>query len=579
MSLQIIYGKSGTGKSEYIFNEIAKKIEEGSSKKIYIITPEQFSFTAEKKMLNSIKDKAIINAEVITFGRMAYRVIQERRRAITNILSSCGKSMLFCNILHEQKNKLHFIGKSIDNIDLIETQITEFKKHGITVPILKQTIEQIEDSYIKAKLEDMFFIYEQYDSEIKNHYIDENDSLSILINELENACDFQNCDIYIDEFVGFTKQEYDIIRLLLKKGNDIYLTVCMDDNVNNGKSFKNNYKSDNLCENLNPDIDIFYSNKKTLNKIIEIAKIEHVDILKPIFMEKNYRFKNKELQHLEENIYAVPYSSYKEKVEHIRLLLANNQYSEIESVAENIIKLVRDNKYRYNDISVITKNLDAYSSLCKAVFRKYNIPVFIDEKQDLSKNILVRYILSVLNIFAKNWSYESVFEYIKTGFLNIDWIDICLLENYCLRWGIKGNKWYQGEWNFIDERDDEKDKLIYLRKMYIVPLLELKNNLTKKKTVKDITENLYNYLLENEANVKLENKISELLKEGELEKEKEYENSWKLILEVFDEIVAILGDKRISLERYIDILKMGLARKQFRKNTSYTRSSNCGKCG
>ena len=75
MSLRLIYGKSGTGKSTYIFNEIKQRINDGN--KIYIITPEQYSFTAEKKLLETFNNKSVINAEVLTFNRMAYRVAGE----------------------------------------------------------------------------------------------------------------------------------------------------------------------------------------------------------------------------------------------------------------------------------------------------------------------------------------------------------------------------------------------------------------------------------------------------------------------------------------------------------------------
>lgn len=91
MGLQIIYGRAGTGKSTYIFKEIAQKVEKKQSKKIYIITPEQFSFTAEKKLLDSLNINAVTNAEVLTFERMAYRVIQEKRRANANYLSASRK--------------------------------------------------------------------------------------------------------------------------------------------------------------------------------------------------------------------------------------------------------------------------------------------------------------------------------------------------------------------------------------------------------------------------------------------------------------------------------------------------------
>lgn len=451
--------------------------------------------------------------------------------------------MLIYDILSDKKEDLCFIGKSSENVELISSQITEFKKHGITVDDLKETIEKTNDTYLKKKLTDMLIVYEKYDSKIKEIYIDENDSLSILLEELEGISDFKNCDIYIDEFIGFTKQEYEIIRLLLRNSNDIFITMCVDE-----------ARECNI-----PDTDVFYAGKKTLQRVYEIAKQENITILEPVFMEKNYRFKNTELYHLEQNIYAVPYHTYKEKVENIELLLANNQYSEVEHIAETIITLVRDQGYRYHEISVITKNIDAYASICKVIFSKYHIPVFIDTKQNLSQNILVRHILAILHIFAKNWSYEAVFEYLKTGLLDIDILDIYLLENYCLKWGIKGSKWYLGEWNFYDESSEGKEKILHIRDMIVSPLLELKKVLMGPKSVKDITEKLYQFLIKQEVHQKLEQKISYLYEIGEERKAQEYETSLKIVINVFDEVVSILGDKNISFEKYADILKMGLA--------------------
>lgn len=205
MGLKIIYGRSGTGKSTYIFNEIAQKVEKQIHRKIYIVTPEQFSFTAEKKLLESIHTKAILDAEVLTFNRMAYRVMQELKRAKIASLSSCGKSMLIYDILAENKKELKFIGKSLENVQLVGTQITEFKKHGIAAEKLKEVIEESEDEYLKAKMQDMLQIYEKYNEVIANQYIDENDSLSILAENLHQIEVFKNCDIYIDEFARLYK--------------------------------------------------------------------------------------------------------------------------------------------------------------------------------------------------------------------------------------------------------------------------------------------------------------------------------------------------------------------------------------
>ena len=392
MGLRIVYGKSGAGKSEYIFNEIKNKIN--GNEKIYIITPEQFSFIAEKKLLETVKNTSVINAEVLTFERMAYRVMNEVGGVTKTNLTESGKIMLLYNIIDAQKDNLKFLGKTDKNLEVVSKSITEFKKHNINVENLEETIKIVQDKYLENKLQDIYLLYKNYQEKIKNNYIDENDVLTILANQLEKTNMFKDTLIYIDEFAGFTPQEYAIIKKLLECAKNITITMC----------------TDSIVESNLPETDIFYSNKKTITKLLKIADEQEIT---PIYLDKQYRFKREELKHLEENLYSVPYKKYEKDVNNINLFLALNQYSEIENTAKEIIKLVRDENYRYNEIAIITKNIEQYSSIIKAVFNKYEIPVFIDEKKELSQNILVQYIIALLEIFAKNWSYDSVINYIK----------------------------------------------------------------------------------------------------------------------------------------------------------------------
>ena len=206
MSLKIVYGKSGSGKSEYIFNEIKNKTN--GNEKIYIITPEQFSFTAEKKLLETVKNTSVINAEVLTFERMAYRVMNEVGGVTKTNLTESGKIMLLYNIIDSQKNNLKFLGKTDKNLEVVSKSITEFKKHNINVENLEETIKIVQDKYLENKLQDIYLLYKNYQEKIKNNYIDENDVLTILVNQLDKTNMFKDTLIYIDEFAGFTPQEY-----------------------------------------------------------------------------------------------------------------------------------------------------------------------------------------------------------------------------------------------------------------------------------------------------------------------------------------------------------------------------------
>ncbi len=542
MSLKLIYGKSGSGKSEYCFKEIAKDI---NKEKIYLIVPNQMALMAEKKLMEITNNVSLINTEVITFNRMAFRVRNEIGGAKKTNLSKSGKAMLLYDILCKQKDSLNFLGKSSENVDIIGNSITEFKKHRIDINKLREECNNTQDMYLKLKLNDMITMYKEFESSIQNRFLDENDVLDILNNQIVESNQFKDAIIYIDEFVGFTTQEYQIIAKLLQIAKQVNITIC----------------TDNLMQNEELDKDIFYASKNTGIKLINIAKEYGIEIEEDVKLKNLYRFKNEELKHLEENFYKIPYKKYEGEPKNIKMFLANNQYSEIEHIATQIVKLVRNEEYRYKDISVITKNLSIYSSLIKVIFSNYNIPVFIDEKRELSENIIVKFLISVLEICNKNWSYESVFNYLKTGFVNIEREEIFKLENYCIRWGIKGNKWYKEDWNYVGKDEytkEEVDRLNELRRMIVKPIRNLQEKAKKDNTFFNLTKILYEFLQEMKLEETIKLKINKLEEKGFIELANEYETSFKVLIELFDEIVLVFGEEKTNFDKYISTLKIGL---------------------
>ena len=541
MGLKIIYGRAGSGKSEYCFREISKIIDK--EKNIYLITPEQFSFTAEKRLMETVGKKAIINAEVITLSRMADRALQdigETRKS----LSKTGKAMLVFDILNKNKKNLKFLGKSDENIDLGINSITELKKHGVTTEKLKEEIQNIESKYLQTKLEDILLLYENYEQAINSEYIEETDKLTKLSQHIQEIEFLKDSIIYIDEFSGFTFPEYQVIKELAKVTKEINITIC----------------TDKLEIPEKPDTDIFYSSKITINKLVQILEKENIKPEKAIYLEDSPRFKTKELKFLEKNIYNKKSTKYAEKVENLHLFLAKNQYTEIEYVAKEITKLVRDKKLRYREIGIITKDIEKYSNLAKAIFTKYNIPVFIDEKRELNQNIIIQYILSIFDIMQKNFSKESVFNYAKMGFLKIDQEDIFELENYCTKWGIKQNKWKK-DFKYEINEEDKKQKIEHLnelRKIIINPILKLKDEIQKEKTAENITKKIYEFIQENNIEEKLQEKIEKLEENGNIDLANEYKESYQVLIDILDEIVNIFSKKNLSIEEYYQILKIGL---------------------
>ncbi|MGN1329855.1 MAG: helicase-exonuclease AddAB subunit AddB [Clostridia bacterium] len=545
MEFKIVYGCSGSGKTTYIYNEIKEKIKKEN--KIYIIVPEQFSFSAENHLLNVIDGKSSVNAEVLTLSRMADRVISETVGNGKSHLSNMGKSMIIYDAIDSLKRNMYFLSGADKNLELASRMITEFKKHGVKADNLSNVSEKIDDKYLQLKIEDSKKILEKYQERIEENYIDESDSLEILADNIEMSNLFNDAVFYIDEFAGFTPNEYHVIDKLCTIASEITVTICTD-------SLEN---VENIDENL------FYFNNLTAEKLLEIAK-KNGCFIDRIKLGDSKRFNSEELLCLEKNIYRINEEKVNKQTSDISLFIAKNPESEVQNVAQEILKLVKNDKYRFKDIAVVCANIDNYSSDIKAYFEKYGIPVFIDEKKDINNNILMKYIVSLLNIFTTNFSYEAMFSYIKCGILNISEDDIFTLENYINKWGIKGNKWYKEDFSF-EEKNDIQDRMNIVRRRIIEPVLEFRKNLLKEKTAVEICESLYTFIEKNNIQKNILNKAKVFEENGNIDVAEEYRNGIKLFFDVLDEIVLIFDNEKMSFERFNKILQIGISKSEFGK--------------
>lgn len=194
--LKIIYGKSGTGKSRKIYDDIKENL---SNEKIFLIVPEQSNLSAEQNLIKALNVNALMNCQVLTLSRMAFRILEEQAREKRQTLTKSGKAMIIYDILKKEEKNLRFLGKSDKNVDIVINMITELKKHNITEKSLEEI--EIQDNYLKLKLEDIKLIYKKYNEKIKDNFVDENDILGLISEKIKDSKMFENSLIYIDNFI------------------------------------------------------------------------------------------------------------------------------------------------------------------------------------------------------------------------------------------------------------------------------------------------------------------------------------------------------------------------------------------
>lgn len=607
MSLRFIYGGAGKGKSTFCLDDIEQRQKEETEKPLVLLVPEQFSFQAEKNLIKVVGSTGIKNVQVLSFNRLAFKVFSEVGGITRRPMDISGKAMLIHSIMQKKQEGFKvFKGAARQKgfVDNVASVITEFKKYRISVEDLNKAKENLGDNtlvkgdntlvkddntfikgdntFIKGdnlltkgenpllidKITDLSLIYEEFDNILNINYVDPDDDLTRLCSALDECTIFDGAEFWLDEFTGFTPQQYGVLEKLYKKAKRINVTLPL--------------KSSEHSKFMEAS-DAFYSIKFTEDKLLNLAQECGTSIDAPIELQgnKKYKFKdNVELSFLEKNYFAFPYTPLATKCENIKIFKALNGYSEVENVARDILRICYDENIRFNKIAVVTRDLPTYEKLIKAIFTEYNIPLFIDKKKDITSNPLIVLITGVVEIFTKNFSYESMFRYLKTGLLDIEKQHIDILENFIIATGIKGKrkwtevdlwqekiKYYFRDYYNNDKASEEETEKVEAtikilndtRVKIIKPLLQFKKKLKGGGTITKICTTLFEFL--ETINV-LELWIENFKREGAQELVTEYSKIWNLVMELLDQMVEVIGSETLSLEDFVKVLSMGFSKHQ-----------------
>ncbi len=559
MSLRFIYGRAGSGKTTRCLNEIKARMDGGAQNPLVLLVPEQFTFQAERDLIRVLGKGGILGTEVLSFRRLAFRVFNDVGGITQPHIHSAGKCMILYDILDKLRDSLRIFARSADRrgfVNTLSTLITEFKRYNITPADLEAAGKKLgPEDPLKQKLGELNAVYAAFEKKLEERYRDSDDDLTLASEKLEATGLYNSAEIWIDGFTGFTPQEYMVAGKLLSKAARVTVSLCTDSLDDEGAS----------------GTDIFSAVRRAYAKYIRIAGEYGIEVEPPVNLNREPlpRFKDSpELGHLERNLYSWPHRAFAGKTKDVSLFSSVNIFSEIEAAARDIVGLCRDTGMRYRDIAVVTRDLASCEKLIEVIFDEYGIPCFIDRKVDIANHPLVRMLLSMLDIFVENWSYEAVFRYLKTGLTNIERDDIDRLENYVLACGIRGSRWTgEQDWSMTPgllpgEQDMEKqDEMLSginrIRREVTGPLLEFRKRTKGRRKAPEICGALYDFLCAIGVPGRIGESIEDFRKSGRLSLANEYSQVWNIVMEVFDQTVEVMGEEALGIERFSSILGIG----------------------
>ncbi|MGI6327339.1 MAG: helicase-exonuclease AddAB subunit AddB, partial [Dethiobacteria bacterium] len=570
MGLRLVLGRAGSGKSKLCQEEIVRELKERPDgfPLIYIV-PEQATFQEEYALATAPGLGGMIRAQVLSFRRLAWKVMQEVGGGKRLFIDDTGKGMVLRRVLEKQRSRLRIFRHAGEQAGVLENLVqlyNELKRSCIPLSQLREVFQKRVEagadlpSLFQEKMSDLLLILEEAEKELAGLYIDAEDYLNLLVELLPRSAYITEAEVWVDGFYGFTNQEYAVLEGLLGHCRRVTVTACLDRFRSPGEVLD--------------ELDPFYPAALTCRRLQQLADRCRIPVEK-VTLEKGplTRFAGSpELAYLEQKLHSYPVIPYKGEISCLTLAAAPNRRCEVESLAREMIRRCRDEGYRWRDMAVIVSELDDYCDVITTVFGDYHIPFFLDQKRPVIHHPLVEFIRSSMEVANRNWRYDAVFRCIKTEFLLPAGGDAHLrrrwreradrLENYVLACGIQGRPWLQDEpWGYLirdtlEEEGDEVDKpsageqaflqqINETRQKVSAPLLHFQEKFKQAATVREKTAALYGLLQEAGVWERLELWSEEALEKEDAQKAREHQQVYKGIVGLLDQLVEIMGEEKI----------------------------------
>ncbi len=559
MALQFYFGTSGAGKSRKLHEDIIQASLKEPERNFLLIVPDQFTMQTQMDLVVEHPNKGIMNIDVLSFGRLTHRILEEVGYEDIPILDDTGKSLILRKIAEEEQSKLSVIGKHLHKIGYIhevKSAISEFMQYGIGVNELSELVNFSQKrGALCYKLKDLEVLYKGFLSYIDKKFITTEETLDRLREALPKSNIIKNSVIAFDGFTGFTPIQNRVIQELMRLTDRVIMTITID-------TKENPYQLDG-------EQKLFHLSKKTIADMKRLAEKAGVEVLPEVLCEEKIqgrapRFANNpELSHLEQSLFRFPIKAYGERMERIHLFEASTPKEEVSQTCIEIRRLLegqsRDTLH-YRDIAVVTGNMETYGNDIEEEFAKFGIPIYMDRTRGILANPFTEYIRSALQIVLQDFSRDAVFHYLRTGLCGFERADIDRLENYIRRFGIRGKKVWSNQFVYKEEEGENGlTQLGLYNEMREQLLAQLAPLLDERKTTGELVRAVYEFLVQNELQQKLSRFEQKFQAEGDLARAKEYGQIYGFVIDLLDQIEGLLREEKMGLQEFSEILDAGFA--------------------
>ena len=559
MSLRFCFGPSGSGKSHRIYEEIMQRAAQEPGRNFLIIVPDQFTMQTQKDLVMRSDRDGILNIDVLSFGRLSHRILEEVGTKEMPVLDDTGKSLVLQKVAADLKEQLPAMGSLLHKqgyIHEVKSAISEFMQYGISTQDMDKLITSAQKrGALAMKLKDLKTLYRGFQDYIRDHFITTEETLDVLRRSLSKSKILKGSVVVFDGFTGFTPIQNRLIQELMRVCAETIVTVTIGVG-------EDPYKMDG-------EQKLFHLSKKTVADLEKLAAEAEVERGEDLFVKggPNRFAKAPALHYLEQNLFRYQYEPYAGEQQEIHMFEALSPREEVHQTALYIRHLIREQGMTYRDIAVVIGDLEGYASYVETEFGQLEIPCFLDRTRGIVLNPMIEYIKSALQLYIKDFSYDTVFHFLRSGMADISREEIDELENYVIRTGARGYRTYsrlftrrteelQGNAEGSEQAEEKTMERLNRIRQQFMDAVEILHMGSQEKAG-DYVSHLYDFLEQNQVQQKLLNYQQQFEKEGDLSRAREYAQIYRLVMDLLDQVYELLGEEEISRQEFADILEAG----------------------
>lgn len=558
VKLKLIIGRAGSGKTHYCLQEMSEMLKTSSEgKSLVMMLPEHATFQVERTLASMPGIEGFTRAYVFGFRRLAHRILMETGGAVRPHITELGKRLVLSHLLHEHQQEFKIFHRAAGQrsfADLLIGMIQEFKAYGVSPESLFEAKEQLDGLPIGDKLHDLALVYQGFEKFLQGRYTDPEDYLTLLAEKMRESEILEGAQVWIDGFTWFNPQETAVVAKLLETSASVTITLCLDGHSNQQHN----------------QTALFHRQWDTRRKLLDMAKNMGVEV-EEVLLTQSERFTAPLLRHIEKQFFTSPVVAWTAEVKGLVVVEAANRRVEVEGMARDILRLCREEGYRWRDIGILLRDTESYTDIVETVLSDYEIPFFSDRKRQPFHHPLAELLRSVLDVVIERWNYDPLFRCFKTDLFALSRDEVDRLENYVLEFGIRGTKWTKDQdWTFIRRfslgEDSEMSEVEQgylqeineIRRKAKAPLMMFEQQIKMASTVRGMTTGLYQLLDVLGVPERLEQWADAVEEAGNLEQAREHRQLWDSVVLLFEQLVEVCGDQEMSLKDYRELIHEGL---------------------